>query len=147
MVPTQYELTTAVDDLCREKPIWVAELNSGQMVFQDDYRPGVSEHSAWIRLGKYVKETGDFIARLRIQFCSNMVWVEQSDLGYYFSKGCGVFLAQSQVSIDFYSVGHMVSEDIIIVKQFKTPEMLYMTDVRRTVEESGDRLIKNPQKN
>lgn len=146
MEATQYELTTALNDHIEDRPMWVAEMESRIKIFQDDDMPGLSEPSAWKRLGRYVRETGDWIVRLRLQFYSHMIWIPSSDLGYYFAKGAGLFVAATSTPIDFFSVGRMMEENHVVTKQYKTPELVYMGEAPRTVEESGERLIQNPKK-
>lgn len=81
-------ICTQYDSFLDDKPFWRVNLSNGATVFQDDYRPGLLEHSAWTRLRNYIHTNPNIaITNMLLQFRSHVVLIaNQQDL-YYFSKG------------------------------------------------------------
>lgn len=120
---------------------WVATLNNGEKVFQDDDRPGVKPNSAWLRLGRYCQKNQLYIQKLVFQFRSNVITVGEDVDGFFFSK---VVLGaiNSEKNTHFY-LGGTLEGGIIYVRRWKIPELLEVKSERheRLPEEVGEALI------
>lgn len=117
-----FELCTQRDDFIWDKPVWVAELLDGTEVWQDDDRPGVSEPSAWIRLGDYVKATDNHIKQLQVRFRTHQIFIPKTPI-YYYTKG--ILGSTGMIRpIHFYCVGHLDKEDVFEINWFKIPELI-----------------------
>lgn len=103
-------------------PSWEIMLDSGLIVYQDDYRPGVKPYSAWERLYHYCHESNDFINRMTIRFRSNVHALPEGADGYYFSKGVrgGIY---STRTLHLFFVGTLI-KDVLTVQCWKVPEMM-----------------------
>lgn len=121
-------ISTVKDEFIIEKdePIWVAELSDGRRVFQDDYRPGLEEHSAWIRLATYLKENPElYVVNLRLQFRSNIRWVSEHKPGYYFCKGSiGILTYERSERLNSYHMGFLtLAKHAVVITEYKLPEL------------------------
>ncbi len=121
-------------------PCWVAWLNSGLVVYQDDYRPNIEPPSAWARLYNHCKETGDYIINMQIKFRSNVKSLPANADGYYFSKGARGSFGQPKTHQLFF-VG-TVQHDVLNVTCWKVPEMLEEKTEERNINEAGICLIR-----
>jgi len=94
----KYRLCTDEHDpFLDEKAIWIAHLSSGDCVFQDDDRPGITDevvgisdaHSAWVRLFHYLlAEQKCTITMIRLKFRDHVIRLPHKDIsGYYFTRG------------------------------------------------------------
>jgi hypothetical protein len=130
-------ICTKEDDFTFEKPRWLAVLNSGKTVIQDDYRPGLANHSAWLRLKEYIEETGDNIVELKLQFRSN----HESPLpknadGYFFSHMLAS--VNGGENIGFFVIG-WVEDGKLQVQKWHVPSLLReetMDETRGTESEA-----------
>src|SRR5688572_26252240 len=67
---------------------WIATLSNGQIVYEDDDRPGISPRSAWIRLCAYCKENNLHVVNITLQFRSHRETAYSGDGdGVFFCKG------------------------------------------------------------
>jgi len=138
------------DDYVRElqldkrTAIWVAELTNGETVYQDDYRPGVSPHSAWLRLASYLRgQEGLGIRKLYLKFRSNIhrnILPEDAE-GYFFCKSIlGNFGHSDRLS--FFLLGHLTNGQVMVQK-WSVPELIHQsTEIRDPL--NNDCLIRNP---
>lgn len=119
----------------RGQAVWVAELSSGLLVYQDDHRPGVGHHSAWVRLGEHVRAKHERIVRLGLKFRSNKhpnILPLRAD-GYFFCRSVlGVFGGPDM--LHFHMVGALTYGQVMI-KKFKVPELTCVEILSRNVEE------------
>jgi len=139
-------ICTEEDDFVRYQPRWVATLDDGRSVYQDDYRPGEDEPIAWIRLKRYLKETGKKIVGLSIQFCDNIATVAPPNAqGYYYIQGImNVAGDEDSYSIRFYTLGY-VEDNIAHVQKWYIPANIPMPFPAedRLVSSDDDMVIMN----
>jgi hypothetical protein len=134
------ELDKFVRELHEGTPSWIAGLNTGQTVFMDDGRPGLT-HSAWVRLGEHCQNTGDYIVNFAVQFRSNRQHILPNDAdGYYFSKGARGGFALPKTHQLFF-VGTLVNQKLLVTC-WKVPEMLQEYTEERDPSQAGICLIK-----
>lgn len=115
----------------RAQTVWVAELSSGLKVYQDDHRPGLSQHSAWVRLADHLAREGDRIIRLGLKFRSHKLFdiLPVHADGYYFCRSTiGVFGLGTP--LHFYMLGALTHGKVMI-KRFKVPELTHIETVER----------------
>src|ERR1044072_5951102 len=80
------------DEFIAEKLRWFVKLSNGEIIYQDDDRPGESEPKTWIRLKKYVEENDLSIISFHIQFISHIEEVAPPGAaGYYFVQAVDAF--------------------------------------------------------
>lgn len=120
-------------------PSWIVELESGLVVFQDDFRPGVEPFSAWERLYNHCHTEKDYIRGMTIKFRSNAQRIPDNADGYYFSKGVrgALFLTRT---INLFFVGTL-NEGVLRVQCWKVPEMLPEAIEERDIKKAGLCLI------
>jgi hypothetical protein len=134
-------VTKEEDEFTFEKCRWLAHLSNGEIIIQDDGRPGMEPPSAWLRLKEYCKQNNVNIINVSLQFRSNHV----SPLPAYAD---GYFFANKYIAIQggfqggFYLVGVLIN-DIIQVHNYSVPALEYSGTEIRKVEDAGDFLIKN----
>lgn len=119
---------------------WEATLNNGEVVLQDDGRPHVDEHSAWIRLKQYCDYHKLYITKMRFGFMSNMKRLPENMDGYYFAKGARGAFGMSK-TIHLFFVGY-IKNDELFVECWKVPEMLKETVEKRDIRKAGKCLIR-----
>lgn len=118
-------LCLAYDDYLIDRPCWVAELSNGLTVYQDDGRPEVDPPSAWIRLRNYLKETGEYIKKMYLQFRSHIETpLPEGAEGYYFSHML-LTAAGAKRNATFFVIGYLRGESIYIQK-WKVPELQFV---------------------
>jgi len=121
-------------------PRWVVTLNNGQTVYQDDGRPGVSPHSAWIRLKEYCNKNKLYITNFSFGFRSNKKTLEPNADGYYFCKGSrGAFGASKTLQLFF--IGTLIN-NVLSVSCWKVPEMIREKTEIRNHNEANECLIR-----
>ena len=114
----------------RKEAIWIVKLSNGETIFQDDYRPGLGQHSAWIRLGDYCQDHSLKIVGMRLEFRSNKVKLPDNAEGYFFTKAAGAWiglptdnkygigvLKDGEVTITFHLVPELISSGTDVRKQ------------------------------
>tara|TARA_R110000824_G_scaffold162282_3_gene337915 strand:- start:6648 stop:7118 length:471 start_codon:yes stop_codon:yes gene_type:complete len=136
---TAPDLHTA--QLVEKGTIWVAELSSGETVWQDDGREGAEPESAWLRLGIYCKENGCHVTCFTIQNGTNTVQIKEDADGYFFCKGAGGFLFTADgATYQSYIVGTL-NGDLLRVTVYNVPELTVHYSENRDPEEAGVCLI------
>jgi hypothetical protein len=113
---------TVVDDFIRDKVRWVAVLSNGEIVYEDDGRPGEDPPSAWIRLREYCSANVLFINNMRLQFRSHIVPVGEGYDAFYFVKS--VFGVMGSDSVGAYIAGYLDRDGLVHVKRWRTPELV-----------------------
>jgi hypothetical protein len=127
-----------MDDFLDEKTIWVATLEDGTMVFQDDGRPGVSEPNAWVRLGEYVAISKNRIRRIGLRFRSHVIELPKLT-AYYFTSGV-TSVAGTGVTTLSANLGGMYGDGKIHVTWYRCPEII---PIKEIVKDMSD--IKGPE--
>lgn len=122
------------DEFLEDKTIWIVELNNGEIVYQDDDRPGIEPPNAWIRLGHYVKEHNLRIVNMKINFRSNNFVLPSDAGGYYFAKGCGRAWGTKK-TMQFYIVGVRVG-DSIRCQWLRVPELIPFEYIEKDLKEA-----------
>ena len=80
-------ICTAIDDFICDATVWIAHLDNGLKVYQDDDRPGLTERVAWLRLKQYIHDNHCNITGLFLRFRSHELQVvPQNKDGYFFFK-------------------------------------------------------------
>lgn len=125
----------------RQTPVWVATLENGATVWMDDHRPGVEPHSAWMRLGEYVRVTRIRITGLQLRFRSNTVTFPAECDGYFFSKSV-VGILNQETTLSFYLVGHC-KYGKLMVQRYKIPELILVDESERPILLNDPSLIMN----
>lgn len=120
-------------------PCWIVTLNSGLVVYQDDFRPGLKLHSAWQRLHEYCKSHDEYITNMTIKFRSNAHRLPPNADGYYFSKGARGALCLDR-TIGLFFVGTL-NDGVLNVTCWKVPEMMPETTEQRNPHKAGLCLI------
>lgn len=129
-------------ELFEFNPRWIVELSNGETVYQDDDRPGETPNSAWIRLGSYVKEKSLRIEKMRLQFRSNIKYVNDKPVdGFFFCKSA--LGAPGMNTISYYVAGFL-RNGILETKRWQVPELELEETEHRKVEDAGECLIINP---
>jgi len=116
------------DDFLHEKTYWFAELSNGEIVYQDDNRPGL-EPSAWVRLGKYVRENDLRIVALSVRFRSHIERLPRDCAAYYFSKGACRDMT-SPKTVNTLVLGYQATPvDSFKCLWYKCPELIVVNEV------------------
>lgn len=100
---------------------WQVELNTGQMVYEDDDRPGFIP-SAWERLCYHCQQTGNYVVSMWIRFRDHVECVGTGEEGFYLFKE--IRHHPSWEKPEFYYIAGVLSDDIIRCKKWKLPEIL-----------------------
>jgi hypothetical protein len=140
------EYTTS-DDLCRSvdefvfhQPHWEVELSNGEIIYQDDNRPGVAEPSAWVRLKNYCTANHLHITQFWLQFRSNRIVIGPANAdGYYFVKSVFAIWGDNE-TIHAYVVG-VLMDGKIQGARFKVPEFTLMEHIDREPDFDSPTLI------
>lgn len=139
----QDEYVTDLEQGCMTAS-WRARLSNGDVVIQDDDRPGMDPPQAWLRLQDYVRKNGLSITKIWLQFRSNIqadILPENAD-GYYFCKQALSFLHGSK-TFHFYILGSLQNGKLV-VQRWKVPELVLVEKEERDPATAGVCLILNP---
>jgi len=102
-------------------PGWQVELNTGQMVYEDDHRPGFVP-SAWERLCYHCEHTGDYIKNMWIRFRDHVECVGSDEDGFFLYKEIRANPGWDK-EVFLYIAGVLEGETIRC-KKWKLPEIL-----------------------
>lgn len=125
--------------------LWQALLSDGRVVTMDDGRPGEEIHSAWIRLGHYIRQTGLRINKLWLKFRCNRdenILAGCAD-GYFFSKSIMSEMNSDSPGLMFYLVGTLVG-DALYVERWSVPSLILIDRECRSLDKVESQLIRNP---
>ncbi len=144
-------ICTADDDFILSRQMdhaqaqWLARLASGPTVIQDDGRPGIEPHSAWLRLGKHCQETGDRIVEFWLRFRTHTVRdiMPLNADGYFFAKQAARSLHVRTDTLEFLLVGYLQNETLR-VQRWKVPELFMLDEQKRDWRKAGPCLIGKP---
>lgn len=129
-------------ELFEFNPRWVVKLSNGETVFQDDNRPGEEEHSAWIRLAKYMQENRLDIEHMKLQFRSNVKVVNDGPVdGFFFSQAS--LGAPGMKTVDYFVAGTL-KNGILQIRRWQVPELELDEVEYRKVADAKECLIINP---
>lgn len=152
---------THEDDFLREQAMkgqarWTARLSSGQLVYQDDNRPGEEPASAWVRLAEHLRNTGERIVSLWLQFRDHVERPLADDAaGYFFARVAGGVWPGDE-TYDFYLLGQLeyqlengLTKASVMVQRWKVPELIFCEVTQRDPEDAramgqGQFLIRQP---
>lgn len=124
--------------------VWFATLSNGQVVYQDDFRPGQTPPKAWDRLATYVAGSGLSITNLGMQFRTHVIHniVPPNAQGYYY-RGAALRSIDTPNTINLVLVGALV-DGVLDVETWHTPELILFDQETRDPSESEGSLILNP---
>lgn len=127
----------------RGMALWRARLSNGEIVIQDDYRPGLAENSAWIRLAAYCEENRLKIEQFWLEFRGNKVCpLKENAEGYFFRKGILAEWSEPENAIGVYLMGDLTGEEVRVEKWW-VPPLEYICEEVRPASDSGPSLIRN----
>lgn len=137
------------DDHHREhyfsKTRWVAVLSDGRRVYEDYNRPEYQD-SAWLRLGRFIRQSGLGIAEVYLQFRSHEEHpLPKNARGYFLRKSIIQFFGQAPV--DFYLLGYLDDHNRVQLARWQAPELIQIeSETRDPADEElvGLSLILNP---
>lgn len=121
-----------MDDYVFNRAHWIADLDNGEQILQDDERPGIEERSAWKRLREYCRRNNRKITKFWIRFRSHIETpVPDNAHGYYFRHGSvgmvglqGNWRDGTTEALSFFLMGYVSREDGQLHVQFwKVPEL------------------------
>lgn len=125
-----------IQSIEEDQTLWIATLNDGTTVYQDDGRHILS---AWSRLKEYCEENNVYITGLKIKFRDHVEHLPSNKDGYYFIKCSECYMGSKPTHN--YVVGYIESGQIITIK-YRVPEILKMDDGVRDIEKNSNLLIR-----
>lgn len=118
------------------KPRWEVTLSDGRKVYQDDERQG---DSSWKFLRKYLEVNPSLsIAKMFIGFRDNTYALPDNAEGYFFRNS--VLSCWGAWEKHSFIVG-ILEDGLVKVKKYELPELSFLGDEVRTIEDSGESLI------
>jgi hypothetical protein len=127
------------DDFTHETCRWVVKLSNQQIVYQDDYRPGVVEWNAWKRLGQYTQQNNLYIIKMYLQFWTHICPVEPDNSDGYFFRHAAVGINGSWFK-NYYIIGTL-NNGILKTNKWAVPELIPEPEIIRDMKEAGPSLI------
>lgn len=128
-------LCSSFDEFLEDKCIWVAHLNTGHVIYQDDKRPGRFEPSAWKRLGKVIREVpGIYIKKMQLKFRSHVIDLPSDKECYFYSHG--VVKGMNSNGESFFHIVGWTSEKeskMLDLVWYKTPELIPTRNMSRAL--------------
>lgn len=123
-----------------EKTYWIVELSNGETVYQDDGKNENCEHSAWIRLKKYIEDNNLSINKFYVRFRSNIIYPLQENCdGYFFSIGI-IGMMSSEENVNFYILGYVLNNKVMI-KKIKIPELIVFDEEEREISNCSEQQL------
>lgn len=135
-VPNVFELDSYILD--QDTTYWKAQLSNGEVVYQDDNRPGKKPRSAWLRLKKYCKKKKIYPTDMWIIFRSHTEYCGHSDIGFFFSLGV---LGSPGMPTEHRFVCGPVINGKIHIKVWRIPEIIEQESELRNIEGNEDKII------
>lgn len=132
-----------LDCFMNRAPVWVAVLDNGVHIIQDDWRTDLNPPKAWQRLKLYIEKTGLKIVNFHCRFMDNINngFLADNAEGYFYRPALiAMFGAGS--SWNAFSMGY-VKNGVIYSQKIKVPEMIKQEDDVRPVEEALESIIWN----
>lgn len=132
-----------INDRYESEPRWIIRLSNGDMVYQDDDRPGIYPNSAWIRLRNFLQENPEiFIVGMTIGFRDNIVNVGDNAEGYFFVKSAFGTPSDTR-TIGMWVVG-TYNDNQLHTKRYIVPEMVLVEEEIRDPIKAGECFICQP---
>jgi hypothetical protein len=113
---------------------WQVQLNSGEMVFEDDDRPG-HVPSSWERLCLHCAETGEYPVNMWIRFRDHVEPVGSDKDGYYLFKS--LLHSPGWAKPNYYYIAGFLEDGVIKCTKWKLPEIIADETFDRAVESGG----------
>lgn len=132
-----------LEDYLLTNAVWVATLTTGEVVVQDDGRPGRFPPSAWLRLQQRCKSGGVGVRRLTLRFRDREEPAAPDGAqAYFFSKAVAAGLGQEGQQL-FYLAGWL-SDGLVQVQRWAVPELILLGQETRPHHDCLTQLIHNP---
>lgn len=132
-------LCQQVDDFIEEKPLWVAGLSNGSVIYQDDDRYGNGD-VAWFRLKKFCETEKISIISLHLKFRSNIIKsLPMYDDGYFFCRKIIKRIGQGG-QYHAYVIGNVEFEKLL-TKTYLVPELIEIENSVRNPDEYEEFII------
>ncbi len=135
-------ICTDYDGFNGDSTYWVATLNDGTSVYQDDGRPGCEPSSAWLRLKVFCEQNNRWVTGLRVQFRDHIEAMDPNAEGYYFGRGATGILNEDRTFGSFFM--GVKKGDVVEVKNWIVPEIIVFHTENRPVSECERGLICAP---
>lgn len=120
---------------------WIITLSDGRHVFQDDERPGIKPHSAWERLGTFIKNTDLHIDKMVLKYRSVKRNVGEDSEGFFFVRSA-LGMTGSEETLQYYLVGCM-KNGVLQIKKYQVPGLIYVSSETRNPSDCGICYISN----
>lgn len=135
-----FEPDSWLQDRFESETTWICTLSNGETVWQDDDRPEMESHSAWIRLKKYCEQNNLHVIDMQLKFRSHSEFVRDPEgEGYCFRKGVlGGF--GMEVTQQFYLVG-ILKNGVVHMQKWSVPELILTEEDDRDPSSLSDCLI------
>lgn len=104
--------------------VWVATLSNGEEVCRYD----IGDNDTWAELKQRVINENLSITSLTLRFRSNAISVPPNQPGYMFCKGV---LASTTRCLNLFSIGHLMYDGSVKVKQYIVPELIEWEEITR----------------
>lgn len=121
---------------------WIATLSDGKRVFQDDFRPGLEEPNAWLRLKQYIDNTDLNIDNITLQFRSHIVSLNNEPVDGYFFRKAALGAWGADRSFDLYNFGVLRNGKLYVTKYY-VPELEVYETEEREIEPNLNSIIFN----
>lgn len=129
----------------RREAIWIAKLNNGEVIYQDDSRPFFNPPSAWLRLKDYCRKESLAIREIGLKFRSHEEWgfLPKNADAYFFSRSAAAISGYPE-TLNFYLLGAVMNGELLI-QRWQVPELLCVGTQSRPIV-PGDNLIEFPDR-
>ncbi len=132
------------DDFIRDSPRWTATLSNNEVIYMDDYRPGLEESSAWLRLQRYCRENKLHIVEFWLQFRSNRILVEPANAdGYYFVKSAWAIWGTDPTSSHHAFVAGALVDGKVRGAKWRLPELEQLERIERDFSGNDEISMRN----
>lgn len=102
---------------------WVVKLSNGEVITQDDSRPGEQPPQAWLRLAEYVQVNGLRITQMWLEFRDLAKAHLPANAAGYFFKHSIMASVNTGANFRFYLIGYL-DGDKVRVQRWKVPELI-----------------------
>ncbi len=126
------EMTPFLQRVKKVDTIWVASLNNGETIYQDDMLPG--NDSAWVRMREYCQENVLYLVDLELRFRHFVKKQPSNAEGYFFCKSLLGAMFSSHL-LNYYSVGY-VKDGKIWSQKWKVPELVLEMEHERDITDT-----------
>ena len=116
------EIDSYINVYADNNPLWIATLSNGETIYQDDGRPNIKPHSAWVRLKRYCEINDLHITNIKLRNRSHVEDVGSDYDGYFFCKSAGALMF-GDLTLHNFIVGTLTGEKLS-VKKWRLPELI-----------------------